>query len=189
MNDFVRYFALFCMPIKVPSYSVQSSTLFHLPPYSLPFSVQPLPQRRRAKSSEMSGNATATPRQCVVKAAPRLSASGNLASDANDDDQPVLMEARLVETITSLRQLIRSNEELEDALRDCPDDDLLEALKENEQVILRRRDNAMTLAAKLRRHGLTVSLEDKIPPYAGSSLLRQMKEEQKAEENDSGLYL
>mmetsp|Transcript_18677 Transcript_18677/g.40080 ORF Transcript_18677/g.40080 Transcript_18677/m.40080 type:complete len:143 (-) Transcript_18677:44-472(-) len=134
-------------------------------------------------------NATTTPRR-YVRPAPRKSANGNAVSDANDDDQPVLMEAKLVEMIASLRQLIHSNGQLEEALRECRDEDLLQALEENDGVIERKCDDARILAAKLSRHGVDISLEDKIPQYNGALILKQMKEpEMNKQSKDSGLYL
>mmetsp|Transcript_11505 Transcript_11505/g.20694 ORF Transcript_11505/g.20694 Transcript_11505/m.20694 type:complete len:128 (-) Transcript_11505:459-842(-) len=124
---------------------------------------------------------------------PRLSSSGNVVSDTNDDEQPILMEAKLIEMIASLRQLIHSNEQLEEALRDeChDDDDLMQALRENDDVIARKRGGARVLAMKLSRHGVNISLVDKIPRYDGSLLLKEMKEKQQHDntQNSGGLYL
>ncbi|KAL7542153.1 hypothetical protein ACHAXR_011553 [Thalassiosira sp. AJA248-18] len=138
----------------------------------------------------MSNNATTTtPRQYAVKTAPRLTASGNVVSDTNDDDQPILMEAKLVEMISSLRQLIHSNQQLDEALEDCYDEDLLQALEENESVILRKRNAIRVLAAKLSRHGVNISLEDKIPRYDGSIVLKKMKERGNDKNQSGGMYL
>lgn len=81
------------------------------------------------------------------------------------------MEARLIELISSLQQLINSNTLLDEALMteqsnddDGYDDELVSALKENEVVISKQMENAQSLSSKLRtRHGVFISLDDKIP--------------------------
>ncbi|KAL9186469.1 hypothetical protein ACHAXT_005707 [Thalassiosira profunda] len=129
-------------------------------------------------------------RHFVVKPAPRLTSSGNAVSDSNDDDQPVLMEAKLLETISSLRALIKSNWQLEHAIRECHDDELVQALQENDVLIARKHGEAAVLAAKLSRHGVNISLADKIPQYDGSKLLREMKEREKNDKRgEGGMYL
>ena len=139
----------------------------------------------------MSNNPTTAPRQYVVKTAPRLSASGNVVSNTNNDHDPILMEAKLLEMVSSIRQLIHSNQQLDEALQEDHDEDLLQALEENEGVILRRTNDAAALAAKLSsRHGVIISLEDKIPKYDGSLVLKQRKEKQQNDSNQNGgLYL
>mmetsp|Transcript_783 Transcript_783/g.1321 ORF Transcript_783/g.1321 Transcript_783/m.1321 type:complete len:142 (+) Transcript_783:2-427(+) len=140
--------------------------------------------------NDNNANTPITPRQYVGKPAPRLSASGNVVSNTNDDNQPILMEAKLVEMIVSLRQLINSNQQLEEALQECHDEDLLQALEENDSLILRKRNDARMLATKLISHGVNISLEDKIPQYDGSLVLKQMKGQQNNESSQNGgMYL
>ena len=154
----------------------------------------------------MSGNnnTTNTPQQqrpdpSVLQ---RLSSTGHPVSNTNDDTNPILLEAQLLELVTSIRQLISSNQQLEQALlneeEEEQDDDLLQALIENEELILRKKKDAMVLTNVLKsRHGVTISLNDKIPLYHGSVLLKKMKdedeEEKKSKNNDDngggGLYL
>ena len=129
----------------------------------------------------------------------RLSSTGHPVSNTNDDTNPILLEAKLLELITSIRQLISSNQQLEQALNeeeDDEDDDLLQALIENEELIIRKKNNATMLANTLKsRHGVTISLNDKIPLYHGSVLIKKMKEdgEDKKSKNGNdgggGLYL
>ena len=128
----------------------------------------------------------------------RLSSTGHPVSNTNDDTNPILLEAKLLELITSIRKLISSNQQLEQALNeeeDDEDDDLLQALIENEELIIRKKNNATMLANTLKsRHGVTISLNDKIPLYHGSVLIKKMKEdgEDKKSKNgndDGGLYL
>lgn len=149
------------------------------------------------------------PRQYAVGPAPavkeRLTASGNAVS-SSDDDNPVLMEARLSEMVASVRQLIRSNEQIEEALLEDVgegsggegggeggegkyDEELLSALRENDDLISRRRREAEALASRLkgRRGGVEFSIGDKIPPYDGSALLRRL--EGKKDGGGGGLYL
>jgi len=78
-------------------------------------------------------------RHFVVKAAARVTASGNPISLSDDEDQPILMEAKLREMITSVNQLILSNQELDQALLEGHDDDLLDALRENEMAFICER--------------------------------------------------
>jgi len=104
------------------------------------------------------------------------------------------MEARLVEMISSLRQLIHSNRLLEEALAECHDEDLIRALEENDGVILRKRDDARALAARLKRHGVNIDVKDMIPRYDGSAVLgRMMKErrhqDQSSADEDGGMHL
>ena len=83
----------------------------------------------------------------------RLSSTGHPVSNTNDDTNPILLEAKLLELITSIRQLISSNQQLEQALNedeDDEDDDLLQALIENEDLILRKKNNATMLANTLK---------------------------------------
>ena len=149
----------------------------------------------------MTSNSTSTSgstRHFVVKAATRVTASGNpISLSDDDDDQPILMEAKLREMITSINQLIFSNQQLDEALLEAHDDDLLDALTENETLIHRKIYEATKLAAKLNKHGIHVSLADKVSRYDGSSVLKKMEEEtNQAEEkngggddDDNGIYL
>lgn len=149
----------------------------------------------------MSGNNNTTnppqqrPHPSVLQ---RLSSTGHPVSNTNDDTNPILLEAKLLELITSIRQLISSNQQLEQALNEeeQDDDDLLQALIENEELIIRKKNNATMLANTLKsRHGVTISLNDKIPLYHGSVLIKKMKEdgEDKKSKNGNdgggGLYL
>lgn len=128
-----------------------------------------------------------------MKAAPRLTASGNTVSTSDDDDQPILMEAKFREMVTSINQLISSNKKLDEALQDSyDDDDLLDALKENEALIHRKIYEATSLAANLNKHGVHISLADKILQYDGSSVLKRLEADQKdkADKNaGDGIYL
>ena len=141
-----------------------------------------------------STNTSTTPvdiNMSVKSAAPRvLSASGNVVSSTNEDINPVLMEAKLREMITSLNQLISSNHQLEEALQECHDDDLLQALEENEGVIKRRSDDATMLATKLRKHGVNIISLKEIPQYHGSLVLKQIKEQRQGKKSENGgMYL
>ena len=122
----------------------------------------------------------------------RLSSTGEVVNSEEADNNPVLMEARLTEMIVSLQQLIKTNEQLEEALSETMDDDLLQALKENDELILRRRSAAAVLANKLRNcSGVDISLSDKVPPYAGSSVLKKIEDMQRERGGvrDEGMYL
>ena len=154
----------------------------------------------------------------LIQPTQRLSVSGNAVFDKEDTitDQPILMEARLIELISSLQQLINSNTLLDEALmteqsndnnddndsdnvQQHYDDELVSALKENEVVISKQMENAQSLSSKLRtRHGVFISLDDKIPKYNGSLFLRRLIEEEEEEsrcrhpttaDDDGGMHL
>ncbi|KAL7446670.1 hypothetical protein ACHAXM_011323 [Skeletonema potamos] len=138
-------------------------------------------------STAPSGN-----RHFVVNAVPRVTASGNPISLSDDDEMPILMEAKLREMVTSVNQLILSNQELDQALLEDRDDDLLDALKENEALIHRKIFEATSLAAKLSKHGVHISLADKIMQYDGSSVLKKIQDENDragGKYGDDGIYL
>lgn len=124
-----------------------------------------------------------------------VSVIGNVIVSAVNDDQPILMEARLVEMISSLRQLIHSNQLLDEALLmndgGGHDKDLFQALEENEVLIVRKCANAQALAARLQTRGVSISLDDKIPKYDGSVVLRRMREQVRVPnvEDDGGMHL
>ena len=143
-------------------------------------------------SMQPSSGAAGSGRHFVVKAAPRLTASGNSISLSEEEDQPVLL-AKLREIIISTNQLISSNHELDDALKECDDqdEDLLQALKENEDIICRKICDATRIAATLNKHGVHISLTDKMLQYNGSSVLKKMREqkEQSNKSDGDGIYL
>ena len=135
---------------------------------------------------------SAPPRQYTVQTAPRLSSNGTLISNENDTN-PILLEAKLLESITSINQLISSNTHLEQALQLEMDDELLSALIENDELIIRKINNARMLSIKLKNMngGVEVSLNDKIPQYESSELVKKKKEEEDGKKKDegSGMYL
>ena len=139
----------------------------------------------------MSSGESANNRHFVVKAAPRLTVSGNAISPSEEEDEPIFMEAKLREIIISTNQLISSNQDLDEALIESHDDDLLEALKENEALITRKIYEATSLAAKLNKHGVHISLADKITQYHGSSVLKKMQEQKEETDKNGrdGIYL
>lgn len=152
------------------------------------------------KLIKMANNSTKPPpRQYTVQTAPRLSSNGTLISNENDTN-PVLLEAKLLESITSINKLISSNTQLEQALQEEMDNELLSALIENDELIIRKIDNARMLSIKLKNMkpgGVEVSLNDKIPMYIGSELVQQMKKKKKEEvgkkkdgsDDSGGMYL
>lgn len=72
----------------------------------------------------------------------------------------VLMEARLCEMISSIRALVRSNVDLEEALRESPEDpDFLQAVSENKLAIRRQGLVAQALVQEMRALGAKVDLE------------------------------
>lgn len=86
---------------------------------------------------------------------------------------------------------------LEQALQEEMDNELLSALIENDELIIRKIDNARMLSIKLKNMngGVEVSLNDKIPLYTGSELVQQINKrkdedgKKKKDEGGSGMYL
>ena len=145
-----------------------------------------------------------TGRHYTVKPSPHLhTASGNLASrtENDDNDSPILLEARLSETVLSLRQLIHTNRQLDEALLNDSDDDvdLFEALKENDDLIARKRNEVTAMSQTLKELGVQVnSWEEDMPVYGGSVVLKKLEEERRTREEEcqsmekeenNGLYL
>eukprot|EP00956_Cyclotella_meneghiniana_P033689 scaffold98375_cov53-Cyclotella_meneghiniana.AAC.2 len=98
-------------------------------------------------------------------------------------DSPLLLEAKLIETISSIRQLISTNAQLDEILKQDADDELLQALTENDALIARKIEECNTMKRQLSEMGsekLNSNLD--VPVYAGSSVLMQNSK------ND-GLYL
>lgn len=98
-------------------------------------------------------------------------------------DSPLLLEAKLIETISSIHQLISSNSQLDEALKQDADDELLQALTENDALIIRKIEECNDMKRQLSEmdsEQLNSNLE--IPVYNGSSVLIQNSK------ND-GLYL
>jgi hypothetical protein len=73
------------------------------------------------------------------------------------------MEASLTELYSSLRALIRSNEQLEEVLRANPGDaDFIEALEENWSVMRKKRASAIELVNDMQRQRLSIDLAEDI---------------------------
>eukprot|EP00804_Cyclotella_cryptica_P025423 CCRYP_017195-RA/>CCRYP_017195-RA protein AED:0.00 eAED:0.00 QI:8/-1/1/1/-1/1/1/75/159 len=152
-------------------------------------------------SSSNNNNNQTTGKHYIFKPSPHLhTASGNMASRTEDDDNsPILLEARLSETILALRQLIHTNQQLDEALlTGGDDDDLLEALKENDDLILRKRKEVTIMSRKLKELGVPINSIGDVPVYSGSLVLKKLKEEKRKKEEEcqslekdesEGLYL
>ena len=65
------------------------------------------------------------------------------------------------------------------------DNELLSALIENDELIIRKINEARLLSIKLKNMngGVEVSLNDKIPLYIGSELVQQMKKKKEKEDD------
>ena len=128
------------------------------------------------------------PGTSTTAAATRLrSFTGAIISSTENDTNPILMEAKLLELITSIKQLISSNTHLETALNDeGHDEELLQALIENDNLIIKQINMAQNLSMKIQQNnGVEITLGDKIPEYNGSALLKKM-EEKKQGSGDGG---
>lgn len=74
-----------------------------------------------------------------------------------------LMEARLCQITSSVRALIRSNKDLEEALLTAPGDpDFLQAIGENQLIIRRHGQTARALVEEMQSQGCNVELEEDI---------------------------
>jgi hypothetical protein len=99
------------------------------------------------------------------------------------DDSPALIQARLAETILSLRQLISTNKQLDEILlREEYDQELMLALEENDALITRKTEECAGMRRKLLDFGVDVDVE--LPIYDGSKVLQQRKNL-----DGEGLYL
>jgi hypothetical protein len=138
----------------------------------LPVSGSGPPARRQCPASAVGEAFVPTDSECGVD----VVGGGGDNDEKDDDDQPALMEARLRELISSLRQLINSNRLLEEALDVNHDEELYVALMENVGAIARKRERANAIAHGLRaRHRVHVSSEDEIPEYDGSVVLARRR--------------
>ena len=102
---------------------------------------------------------------------------------ATGDDSPILIEAQLSETITSINQLISTNQQLDEILQNENDNDLLQALKENDVLIVRKIEDCKVMIRKLKESGVMLTLEP--PAYDGSIFLKKNK----MQHDDRGIYL
>jgi hypothetical protein len=117
----------------------------------------------------------------TVKPAELLTVNKNPVA-ATDGDSPILMEARLSETINSVNQLISSNAHLDGILQEEHDADLMEALEENDALIRRKIEECTIMRRKLFDAGVQSSLD--VPVYNGSIVLKL-----KDKKDDDGIYL
>jgi hypothetical protein len=95
---------------------------------------------------------------------PRLSGSEKAQKEVLEcGGNAQLMEARLCQTTSSIRALIRSNQDLEAALQSDPNDpDFLQAVAENRLALRRQYLVAVALVKALQAHGASVELEEDI---------------------------
>ncbi|CAB9527974.1 expressed unknown protein [Seminavis robusta] len=94
----------------------------------------------------------------------RLSATENARKEVLEcGGNAQLLEARLCQVTSSMRALLRSNSELEEALQTDPNDpDFLEAVAENRLTLRRQGHLAASLVRELQARGSNVDLEDDI---------------------------
>ena len=73
------------------------------------------------------------------------------------------MEATYLELVSNTRALYESNQQLEEALKEDPDDiDFRQAIKENKYIILRKRDQIVRLVVDMKRMGANIDVPDDI---------------------------
>ncbi|KAL3923927.1 MAG: hypothetical protein SGILL_001361 [Bacillariaceae sp.] len=74
-----------------------------------------------------------------------------------------LMEARFMELSSSIRALYKSNKDLEEALQESPGDaDFMEAILENQDIIVKQRRELIAVVHGMRVLGANVDVPDDI---------------------------
>ena len=74
-----------------------------------------------------------------------------------------LMEARFLELSSSIRALYKSNQDLEEALQESPGDaDFIEAILENQGIIVRKRKELVRIVKGMQEMGANVDVPDDI---------------------------
>jgi predicted nuclease with TOPRIM domain len=97
------------------------------------------------------------------------------------------MEARLTELYSSLRALLRSNQQLEEALSHTPGDaDFIEALEENWSVMRNQRALAVELVTDMKRQGVNIDIAEDI---CKMSFPAKKEQEQHPTVTETGVYL
>lgn len=130
------------------------------------------------------GNTSSSGRGNYYKVKPAELLTLNKNPVAASDDSPILMEAKLSETINSINQLISSNRQLDEMLKEGYDSDLMQALEENDALIIRKLDECKVMRRKLVEADVQLNLD--IPVYHGSVVLKQLKGN---DDNGGGVYL
>lgn len=98
----------------------------------------------------------------VVSSSSGSAAVAGAAADAGGLSS-LLLDARLAELVHSIRALVRSNDELGAALKEHPGDrDFIIAIRENEDIIVKRREAAAELVVRLRASGIDTDLPQDI---------------------------
>jgi hypothetical protein len=74
-----------------------------------------------------------------------------------------LMEARFLELSSAIRALYKSNNDLQEALQECPGDvDFTEAIHENQGIIVKQRKELMAIVQGMRDLGANADVPDDI---------------------------
>ena len=110
----------------------------------------------------------------------------------------MLMEARFLQLVSSIRALVKSNSDLQEALQEDPDDgDFLTALSENKLVIGKNRKTLLDLVMSMKRLGGNIDLPDdirdlEVDPWSSSSATAENNssgESSRNNQNEEGLFL
>ena len=140
-----------------------------------------MPQPTRIPNRDQAGS--------LVMPRPPSKTATTAASNAKNEvaecgGNVLLLEARLCEITSSIRALLRSNEDLDEALRDAPNDpDFLQAVEENKIAIRRQGRVAESLVNEMKTKGAKVDLEEDIEhAISGSNVVvvAERSEEQQA---------
>jgi hypothetical protein len=110
-------------------------------------------------------------------------------NERTDGGNAQLMEASLTELYSSLRALIRSNQQLEEALRANPDDDdFIEAMEENWSVMRKKHAMAIELVNDMQRQSISIDLAEDIRDMQFPALKESTQKEHPTE-TEGGIYL
>jgi hypothetical protein len=84
-------------------------------------------------------------------------------SETGSSHSLLLIEARYVELVSSIRALASSNQQLQEALIENPgDSDFLQAISENTTVIYKQRRQILNLVVDMKRQGSTIEVPEDI---------------------------
>ena len=119
--------------------------------------------RSSVKSSLKQQQQTITPTMIPVSINPSSSNRRDDTDAYSYEGNIQLLEARFLELTSSIRALYKSNQELQDALDDCPNDpDFIQAINENIGIIKKQQKELVKVVQGMRNLGANVDVPDDI---------------------------
>ena len=104
-----------------------------------------------------------------------------------------MLEARFLELTSSVRALYKSNQELQDALDDCPNDpDFIQAINENIGIIKKQQKELVKVVQGMRNLGANVDVPDDIQVMdvdgsVTNPSFQQQQQQQRRQQSDGPL--